>query len=111
MEKYGAWGANEATEIEFYRGMKINKIKVKKGRYTMYNIPYADKWALIINKETDTWGSFKYDVKKDLLRVELPVQKQTEITEEFVLVFEKSLTGANLVITWDDVKISLPITF
>src|SRR6187551_3619540 len=29
-------GANEATEIEFYRDVKINDTKVKKGRYTMY---------------------------------------------------------------------------
>ena len=103
-------GANEATEIEFYTDVKINDIKVKKGRYSMYGIPNTGKWTIIINKETDTWGSFKYDVKKDLLRVDVPVQKQTDITEEFVLAFEKSLTGANLIIAWDDVKINLPIT-
>ncbi|MEP7255845.1 MAG: DUF2911 domain-containing protein [Ferruginibacter sp.] len=104
-------GANEATEIEFYRDVKINDKKVKKGRYTMYAIPYADKWTIIINKETDTWGSFKYDEKKDLLRIDIPIQKQTEITEEFVMAFEKSVRGANLLIVWDDVKVTLPIVF
>src|SRR5882724_3359783 len=71
-------GANEATEIEFYQNVKINNTKIKKGRYTMYCIPYADKWTLIINKETDTWGSFKYDMKKDLVRMDVPVQKQSD---------------------------------
>lgn len=104
-------GANEATEIEFYRDVKINNKKIKKGRYTMYAIPYADKWTIIINKENDTWGSFKYDEKKDLLRFDVPVQKQTEITEEFVMAFEKSVTGAGLIIAWDDVRINLPIVF
>ncbi len=104
-------GANEATEIEFYREVKINNKKVKKGRYTIYAIPYADKWTIIINKENDTWGSFKYDEKKDLLRFDVPTQKQTEITEEFVMAFEKSTTGANLIIAWDDVKLNLPIVF
>jgi len=104
-------GANEATEIEFYREVKLNNKKVKKGRYTMYAIPYADKWTFIINKENDTWGSFKYDEKKDLLRFDVPTQKQTEITEEFVMVFEKSVTGASLIIAWDDVKLNLPIVF
>ena len=103
-------GANEATEIEFYGDVKINDIKVKKGRYTMYGIPNAEKW-IIINKETDTWGSFKYDEKNDLLRIDVPVQKQTAITEEFVMVFEKSETGAGLIIAWDDVKLNLPIVF
>jgi len=104
-------GANEATEIEFYRAANINDVKIKKGRYTMYCIPYADKWTIIINKETDTWGSFKYDPKKDLLRTDVPVQKQTVSTEEFVMAFEKSATGANLIIAWDDIRVNLPIVF
>ncbi len=104
-------GANEATEIEFYSDVKINDIKVKKGRYTMYGIPNIEKWTIIINKETDTWGSFKYDEKNDLLRMDVPVQKQTAIREEFVMVFEKTETGAGLIIAWDDVKLNLPIVF
>ena len=102
-------GANEATEIEFYQNVKINGTKVKKGRYTLYCIPYADKWTLIINKENDTWGSFKYDQKKDLLRVDLPVQKQAELNDAFGMIFEKSMTGCGLVIAWDDLKVTLPI--
>jgi len=103
-------GANEATEIEFFQNVNINNTKVKKGRYTMYCIPYADKWTLIINKETDTWGSFKYDQKKDLLRVDVPLQKVTDVDDAFAMVFEKAATGINLVIAWDDLKVSLPIS-
>lgn len=104
-------GANEATEIEFYQNVRINTTKIKKGRYTMYCIPYEDKWTIIVNKETDTWGSFKYDTKKDIARVDVPVQKQTDITESFVMVFEKTSTGTNLIIVWDNVKVILPIIF
>ena len=104
-------GANEATEIEFFRDVKINAKKVKKGRYTMYCIPYADKWTIIINKENDTWGSFKYEASKDLVRIDVPVQAQSELTEEFAMVFEKSATGANLMIAWDNLKVNLPIVF
>ena len=104
-------GANEATEIEFYLPVTINKVKVKKGRYTMYCIPYADKWTIILNKELDTWGSFRYDAKKDIVRMDVPVQKQTEITESFAMYFEKATAGVGLNIAWDDVKVILPINF
>ncbi len=104
-------GANEATEIEFFQGVKVGNTKIKKGRYTMYCIPYADKWTFIINKDTDAWGSFKYDMKKDIARVDVPVQKQTEIIEAFTMVFEKSGTGANLIVVWDNVRVNLPIVF
>ena len=30
----------------------------------MYAIPQQDKWTIIINRDTDTWGAFKYDPKK-----------------------------------------------
>jgi hypothetical protein len=104
-------GANEATEIEFFQAVKVGGTKIKKGRYTLYCIPNADKWTIIVNRETDTWGSFKYDETKDIARIDVPVQKQTEVLESFVMVFEKAATGASLNIGWDNIRISLPIQF
>ena len=70
-------GANEATEIEFYRPVVIGGKKIQKGRYTLYAIVNEKSWTFIINKETDIWGSFKYDKAKDIVRIESPVQKKT----------------------------------
>lgn len=104
-------GANEATELELYKDAKIGTGKVKKGRYTLYAIPYPDKWTLILNKETDIWGAFQYDEKKDILRTDVPLIKQKDPVETFSMEFEKSSNGATLVISWDDVKASIPFTF
>jgi hypothetical protein len=113
LQEYGeVWrlGANEATEIEFYKDVTINNKKIKKGRYTLYAIPFPEKWTLIINKETDTWGSFRYDSSKDVVRMDLPVQKN-ELEEDMTIIFEKTSTGANMNMYWDDVKAVLPIKF
>lgn len=106
-------GANEATEIEFYRDIKIGLNKIKKGRYTMYAIPQIDKWTIILNKELDIWGAFQYDAKKDVLRIDVKVDKLTEPTDAFTMQFEKQgvKTGANLIIAWDDVTAKLPINW
>jgi hypothetical protein len=104
-------GANEATEIEFYKDVKINGTKLKKGRYTIYCLPTADKWTMIVNKDTDIWGAFKYDEKKDLLRTTIPVQKLTDPVEALTIVFEKTNTGADLVMAWDTSLARLPIAF
>ena len=111
---YGAiWrlGANEATEIEFFRDVKIDNKIVKKGRYTLYALVNEDKWTLIFNKETDTWGAFRYDSTKDVLRTTVLVEKQAVITEAFSIAFRKEGKGADLVISWDDVQVSLPIVW
>ena len=113
LQKFGeVWrlGANEATEIEFFKDVRISNTKIKKGRYTLYCIPYPEKWILILNKETDIWGAFKYEQSKDIVRKEVATSKN-DFTEPLTIIFEKSATGANMLLYWDDVKAVLPIEF
>jgi hypothetical protein len=112
LQKYGSvWrlGANEVTEIQFFIDVHINNKKIKKGRYSLYCIPYEDKWTLILNKETDVWG-LKYDSAKDVVRINLPVEKNNT-TDALTIVFAKLDNGANMLMYWDDVKTVLPIVF
>ena len=102
-------GANEATEIDFYKDVKIKGKKVKKGRYTLYALVNTDRWTIIVNSETDTWGAFKYDSKKDIARVDVPVTRNSEQVEALAIQFEKDGTGFNLVVAWDDVLVKMPI--
>ena len=102
-------GANEATEIEFFKDVKVGGKKVPKGRYTLYALINANEWTMIINKETDTWGSFSYNDKKDVARVTVPVQPLTEVVDAFALFFEKAGNNIALVVEWDKVKVSMPI--
>lgn len=104
-------GANEATEIDFFKEVKIAGAKIKKGRYTLYAIPQENKWTIILNKDTDVWGSFAYDIKKDILRTDVRTEKTKEPVEAFTMMFEKTTSGVNLLIAWEDVKTSLPIIF
>lgn len=104
-------GANEATEIEFFRDVKIDNKTVKKGRYTLYALVNQDKWTLILNRETDTWGAFRYDSSKDVLRSTVAVEKRSDIAEAFSISFQKAGKGADLLFTWDDVLVRLPITW
>ena len=104
-------GANEATEIELYRDVKIKDKKLSKGRYTLYAIPTETQWTVIFNKDLDTWGAFKYDEKKDVLRVDVPVQKNGPAAEAFTVLFNKSGNGADMMIAWDEAMVTLPFTF
>ena len=104
-------GANEATEIELFRDAKIGNSKLKKGRYSMYAIPSKEKWTIIINKDTDTWGAFQYDEKKDVLRVDVKPQTTPTPAEAFTMYFDKVDTTVNLVIAWDNVQTNVPFSF
>lgn len=103
-------GANEATEIEFFKDVKIAGKKVKKGRYTIYAVVSQDKWTIILNTDTDSWGAFKYDPKKDVVRADVPVQRNPDTLEALAITFEKNNGGFNLLAAWDEVMIKLPIS-
>ena len=103
-------GANEATEIEFFKAVKIGDKKVEKGRYTLYAIPMEDSWTIILNRDNDVWGAFKYEEQKDVVRTTVPIQKLSEGVEALAMTFEKSDSGCNLIIAWDNIKASLPIS-
>ena len=103
-------GANEATEIEFFQKVTIGSKKISKGRYTLYAVVNETSWTFIVNKETDTWGSFKYNPEKDIARIEVPVEKLSEQVESLAMVFEKDNNHINLVIAWENIKVAMPIT-
>ncbi len=105
-------GANEATEIEFFRDVKIDGKKLAKGRYTMYAIPSIDKWTIVLNRETDTWGAFGYDTKKDVLRTDVKVNTRPDVIEVFTICFEgNEKNKTNLMIGWDNKEVHLPISW
>jgi hypothetical protein len=102
-------GANEATEIEFFKDVTIAGKKIPKGRYTIYAIPTEAKWTIILSKDTDTWGAFVYDEKKDVLRTDVTVQTLPAVVDAFSMNFNKTDKGMELFIAWDTASVTLPI--
>lgn len=103
-------GANENTEIKFYKAVTINGVKVPAGSYSLFAIPEKDKWTIIINKETDLWGAYAYDESKDLVKVSVPVKPVSDVIEALSIAFTTEGSVANLVIGWDKTTVELPIT-
>jgi hypothetical protein len=103
-------GANEATEIEFFKPVTINKQKILPGRYIIYCIPYPGKWKLILNENLYSWG-LHIDKAKDLIEIEAPVIKNNVQIEYFSMLFQHAAYGCNLVMAWGDIKVVLPINF
>ena len=103
-------GANEATEIEFFRNVKINGKTLNKGRYTLYAICTDSVWTFIFNSEKDVWGLY-YNSGKDVLQANAPVQKNNESVEALTMYFEDVQGGTTLNVLWDTTKVVLAINF
>ena len=108
--KYGeVWrlGANEATEIELFKNGTIGGKKISKGRYTVYCVPSETKWTIVLNKDNYSWGSFTYKQEKDVARIDVPVQKNTENVEALTMYFENNAW----VILWENLRVAIPVAF
>lgn len=103
-------GANEATEIEFFKPVTINETKIAAGRYIMYCIPYADKWQVFFNSNLYSWG-LHIDKAQDVATVEIPLQKNDIDIEYFTMVFQKAVYGCNLIMSWGNTKAVMPVNF
>ena len=53
-------GANKAVELKLEGTTMINNQKVEPGAYSIFTIPGATEWTIIINKNTELWGAGGY---------------------------------------------------
>jgi hypothetical protein len=103
-------GANEAAELTLYTDMMLGTTKIKAGTYTFYLIPGEEEWTAIVNTDLNVWGSYYYNEKNDVARIEVPVTKGKENLEAFSIAFEKSDDGVHMHIGWGTVRIAVPFT-
>ena len=105
-------GANPATTLITPVSLHIGNLLVPAGTYTVYTLPSAEKWMLIINKQTGQWGT-EYDQKQDLGRVEMKHHTLASPQEVMSLSFDEiKKDSAEFHVRWDttdeSVKISTP---
>ncbi|WKK80075.2 DUF2911 domain-containing protein [Marivirga arenosa] len=104
-------GANEATEITVTSDVKMAGETVPAGTYSMFTIPGAKSWTIILNKDVGQWGAYKYDEEQDLLRFEVPVNKSDEMYEPFTIRFDQANGDVSLQMIWANTMISIPFEF
>lgn len=111
--KYGTYwrlGANEGTEIEFFRDVSVMGRPVRRGRYIIYTIPYKNKWTIKLNSDLYSWGLSIHSAK-DVYSFDIPVATAENNYEVLTIKFESKDKGAQLMMAWDTVKTYLPFTY
>jgi hypothetical protein len=113
VEPYGkVWrnGANEATTFVTTADLMVGGTHVPAGSYTLFVIPNADKWTLIINKKTGEWGiPYKYE-SEELARVNMKISTVPSPVENFTITYDKTATGCTLREEWDTTRASVEIS-
>jgi len=113
-DKVWRTGANETSEVTFYKDVKISGTDVKAGTYSLYTIPGENEWTLILNNKLNTWGAFSYDESQDAYRVTGKSKSYDPLVEDFTIYFapyKEGETNSTLYMAWENTIVEFPIEF
>ena len=102
-------GANEATTFVTSIPVSVGGTKVPAGSYTLFALPTADKWTLIINKKTGEWGVPYPGADSDFARVDMKSSKLASPMENFTIAFDKTADGCTMRVEWENTQASIAI--
>lgn len=98
-------GANDATTFTTSKDITIQGQKLPAGTYSFFVIPGEAESTFVFNKVAKQWGSYTYDAKEDILRVQVPSQQTSTLEER--LVYE--VKSDSFEIRWEYGKASAKI--
>ncbi|HYH78682.1 MAG TPA: DUF2911 domain-containing protein [Longimicrobium sp.] len=108
---YGAvWrmGANDAAHFATDRRVQLGGLALEPGTYTLFLLPTADAWTLVVNRKTGMSG-LEHDPSADVGRVAMTRETLERPAEQFTLELRPAATGATLYVAWDRQAATVPI--
>jgi hypothetical protein len=94
-------GANEATTFVTDTNLTVNGKDIPAGSYTIFTVPNADKWTLIVNKKTGEWGvPYKWE-SDELLRTDMKVGKLDAPLENYTIEFHGHGDTCMMLLNWE----------
>lgn len=113
-------GANAATRITTSADLMIGGQRVPAGSYTLWTLPAASGWKLIVNKQTKApctgaaectsptrarlWGT-DYDADSDFVRIDMQATPLDAPVEQFAITVEPQGAGAVMAFTWEKTRV------
>ena len=107
-------GANEPTIFYAPIPLRVAGVQVPPGVYSLYTVPGAREWEIIVNRSTSQWGeesNYTDQVKaQELGRAKVKTEAVKEPVETFTIKAEPVAgTGAALLLDWEKTRVRIPI--
>jgi hypothetical protein len=100
-------GANEASIFTTNSDLTFGGKTIPAGTYTIFTIPNADKWTLIVSKKTGEWGTDYPGESQDLVRADMPVSQLPSALENFTISFDQAGGGCSMHLDWETTRASV----
>lgn len=109
MGKVWRTGAGNCTTISFDKDVQIGSKTVPAGKYALFTIPNAETWTIILNRDTLAYGAYRYDVSKDVVRVDAKPVKTYRFYESLTIDIDVIPNNARMYISWLNTQVAFDI--
>ena len=101
-------GADEATVLDSARPLKLEQLDVPAGPHTIWILPTAGAWTLVVSKEPSGFHT-RYNESADLGRVPLRKRALDTPVEQLTFAIDASPAGGGTIrMTWEKTEVSVP---
>jgi Protein of unknown function (DUF2911) len=103
-------GADEATTLDSSKPLKIGALAVPAGPHTIWMLPTADAWTLVVSKEPSGFHT-RYHPDQDLGRVPLEKRALDARVEQLTFAIQQGRpSGGAIVMTWEATEVAAPFS-
>ena len=109
-DKLWRTGANMATVLKSGDEFSINGTKIPAGEYSLFTIPGAEEWTIILNKTAKLSGTSGYKEADDVIRLKAKSVKVMPAVETFSIGFNNLRdNAASVELTWENTRVSFDV--
>ena len=105
-------GADEATAIHVPFPARIAGVNVAPGWYSLYAIPEATQWRIVVNRNAERWGIpiNDYVRSRDVGSGTAPVEYVGTPVEALTISFSPTSKGsATMNVEWENTRVRVPV--
>lgn len=104
-------GANDCTQIKLKEEVAIGGKMIAAGKYSLFSIPGADMWTIILNSETSGHGTSAYKEENDVHRFKVKSEKTDRFYETFTIEINDfdAKGDASLNMMWENTMVKIPL--
>ena len=100
-------GADEATVLDSDRPIQLGTLTVPAGPYTIWVLPTANQWTLIVSREPSGFHT-QYHPQADLVRVPMTKRALDQTVEQltFAIAADAAPHAGRITMTWENTAVS-----
>jgi hypothetical protein len=104
-------GSNQATTITFSHDVEVEGAPVAAGTYALFMAPGEEEWTVILNSNSEAWGSFFWDPELDVAQVKVKAEKTDFFREWLTYEFDdRQLDSTRAVLHWEHMRVPFRIS-